>query len=84
RYSNSNLKRDYYAIAFANPNNVNYYVTISLKLSPSVTSQIYSPTSNFKPSNSPDSGTNQQSSSDSSTNPLFVGVAIGAGVLLGI
>ncbi|CAG8579698.1 4726_t:CDS:1, partial [Racocetra fulgida] len=92
RYLNSSLKRDTYALGFANPNNVDYYLTISLKLSPSVTSQANYPTNAFNPnptnafkpsssqSNTPGSNSNQQDSS--SNNTLLVGVGVGAGVLL--
>ncbi|CAG8803008.1 479_t:CDS:2, partial [Cetraspora pellucida] len=60
RYTNTSLTRDTYAIGFANPNNVDYYLTISLKISPSVTtSPLYYPTNAFNPptsqSNSPNS-----------------------------
>ncbi|CAG8808557.1 16136_t:CDS:1, partial [Racocetra persica] len=37
-YLNASLKSDTYTLGFANHNNVDYYLSISLKLSPSVTS----------------------------------------------
>ncbi|CAG8772227.1 12644_t:CDS:2, partial [Cetraspora pellucida] len=97
RYLNVSLTRDTYGIGFANPNNVDYYLTISLKLSPSVTtSPLYYPTNAFNPptsqSNSPSSpnspispnspGSDTSQQNSSSGNPLLVGVGISAGVLL--